>query len=115
MVDRNISQIVEDGVSGLFAAGTAEAFAEKINILLGDPGRAAAMGRAARERAGKLTVRGQVAKLSRLYEETVSRRLPMPQLRVEALDVTAPDSRTPETVVPNVAPAPEVPEVRAAA
>ncbi|HET9168909.1 MAG TPA: glycosyltransferase [Actinospica sp.] len=73
MVDRNISQIVEDGVSGLFAPNTAEGLAERISTLLDDPERAAALGRAARERAGKLTAGIQAAKLARLYEETASR------------------------------------------
>jgi glycosyltransferase involved in cell wall biosynthesis len=76
MVDRNISQIVEDGVSGLFADGTPEDFSEKISVLLDDPQRAVAMGRAGRERAAKLTARTQAAKLSRLYEETASRYAP---------------------------------------
>lgn len=80
MVDRNISQIVEDGVSGLFAADTAEDFGDKISILLEQPQRAAAMGRAARERAAQLTTRTQAAKLSRLYEETAGLcpRTPLP-------------------------------------
>jgi glycosyltransferase involved in cell wall biosynthesis len=76
MVDRNISQIVEDGVSGLFAAATPEGFAERISALLGDPDRAAAMGRAGRERAAKLTARIQAAKLARLYEETAGGYVP---------------------------------------
>jgi len=73
MVDRKISQVVEDGVSGLFAANTVEDFADKISILLKEPQRAAEMGRVARLRAGKLTSRAQGAELARLYEETVSR------------------------------------------
>lgn len=73
MVDRKISQVVEDGVSGLFAANTAEDFAEKISVLLEQPERAAEMGAAARTRAEKLTARCQTAELARLYEETVSR------------------------------------------
>jgi glycosyltransferase involved in cell wall biosynthesis len=70
MVDRNISQIVEDGVSGLYAAGSPEGLAEKISTLLDRPEYAEALGRAARERAGKLTARIQAGKLARLYEET---------------------------------------------
>jgi glycosyltransferase involved in cell wall biosynthesis len=70
MVDRNISQIVEDGVSGLYAAGSPEGLAEKISTLLDRPEYARALGRAARERAGKLTARIQAGKLARLYEET---------------------------------------------
>jgi len=70
MVDRNISQIVEDGVSGLYAANSAEGLAEKISTLLDRPEYAKALGRAARERAGKLTARIQAGKLARLYEET---------------------------------------------
>ena len=73
MVDRGISQIAEDGVSALFAAGTAEDFGAKISILLENPRRAAAMGQAARGRAERLTTRTQAAKLCALYEETVSR------------------------------------------
>jgi glycosyltransferase involved in cell wall biosynthesis len=70
MVDRNISQIVEDGVSGLYAANSPEGLAEKISTLLDRPEYAKALGRAARERAGKLTARIQAGKLARLYEET---------------------------------------------
>lgn len=70
MVDRNISQIVEDGVSGLYAAESPEGLAEKISTLLDRPEYAEALGRAARERAGKLTARIQAGKLARLYEET---------------------------------------------
>lgn len=72
MVDRNISQIVEDGVSGLYAANAAEDFAAKISALLEDPRRAEALGAVARERAAKLTARVQAGKLARLYEETVA-------------------------------------------
>jgi hypothetical protein len=73
MVDRKISQVVEEGVSGLFAANTPEDFGAKISLLLRQPELAAAMGRAARERAGKLTARAQAAELARLYEETAGR------------------------------------------
>jgi glycosyltransferase involved in cell wall biosynthesis len=72
MVDRNISQIVEDGVSGLYAANSPEGLAEKISTLLDRPEYAKALGRAARERAGKLTARIQAGKLARLYEETTA-------------------------------------------
>jgi glycosyltransferase involved in cell wall biosynthesis len=72
MVDRNISQIVEDGVSGLYAADSPEGLAEKISTLLDRPEYAEALGRAARERAGKLTARIQAGKLARLYEETTA-------------------------------------------
>ena len=71
MVDRGISQVGVDGVSGLFAAATPEDVGDKISILLEQPGRARQLGEAARERAGQLTTHAQVAKLSRLYEETV--------------------------------------------
>jgi glycosyltransferase involved in cell wall biosynthesis len=80
MVDREISQIVEDGVSGLFALNTAEDLGDKIVFLLGRPHQAAAMGAAARERAKKLTAQTQAAKLSSLYEETVSRYRASPLL-----------------------------------
>jgi glycosyltransferase involved in cell wall biosynthesis len=73
MVDKKISQVVEDGVSGLFAANTPEDFGDKISLLLRQPEIAAAMGQAARKRAGKLTVRAQAAELARLYEETAGR------------------------------------------
>lgn len=73
MVDPDISQVVEDGVSGLIAADTAESFAERVSTLLENPQRAAAMGRVARERAAKLSVRTQAGKLAGLYDETVSR------------------------------------------
>ena len=85
MVDRRISQIVEDGASGLFAAATAEDFGDKISFLLEQPRQAVAMGEAARSRAKELTAGRQAAKLARLYEETVSRRaarpLPLSALR----------------------------------
>jgi 1,2-diacylglycerol 3-alpha-glucosyltransferase len=73
MVDRKISQVVEDGVSGLFASNTAEDFGDKISLLLEQPRRAAEMGEAARRRALQLTARCQTAQLARLYEETVNR------------------------------------------
>jgi 1,2-diacylglycerol 3-alpha-glucosyltransferase len=73
MGDRGISQIVEDGVSGLFAKDTAEDFADKISILLEQPHRAAEMGEAACEKARQLTTHSQIGKLARLYEETVNR------------------------------------------
>jgi glycosyltransferase involved in cell wall biosynthesis len=78
MVDRNISQIVEDGVSGLYAADSPEGLAEKISTLLDRPEYAEALGRAARERAGKLTARIQAGKLARLYEETAGGRTAEP-------------------------------------
>ena len=73
MVDRGISGIIEDGVSGLFAANAAEDFGDKISTLLERPQYAAAMGEAARDQAKLLTSRAQAAKLARLYEETISR------------------------------------------
>lgn len=98
MVDRKISQIVEDGVSGLFARNTAEDLADKISLLLEQPERAAAMGRAGRERAKQLTARNQAAKLSLLYEDAAARhrargRLALPpaqaQIEAEAEDARA--------------------------
>jgi len=76
MVDRDISQIVEDGVSGLYAANAAEDFAAKISALLDDPQRAKALGAVARERASKLTAGVQAGKLARLYEETLANAAP---------------------------------------
>ena len=86
MGDRRISQIVEDGVSGLFALNTAEDFGDKISLLLEQPQRAATMGEAARERAAKLSARTQAAKLSQLYEETASRYRAHPSLPTPALE-----------------------------
>ena len=73
LADRNISQIFEDGVSGLHATATAADFGDKISQLLEQPPRATAMGLAARGLAMRLTVRTQAAKLARLYEETLIR------------------------------------------
>jgi len=73
LADRNISQIFQDGVSGLSASATAADFGDKISLLLEQPRLAAEMGRAARELAAQLTVRSQAAKLARLYEETLIR------------------------------------------
>ena len=73
LADRNISQIFQDGVSGLSASADAADFGDKISLLLEQPHLAAEMGRAARELAAQLTVGTQAAKLARLYEETLIR------------------------------------------
>jgi 1,2-diacylglycerol 3-alpha-glucosyltransferase len=73
LADQKISQIFEDGVSGLSSTGTAEDFGDKISVLLEERNLAARMGIAARELATRLTVRTQAAKLARLYEETLIR------------------------------------------
>lgn len=93
MGDRNISQIVEDGVSGLYAAPTPEDFGAKISVLLEQPPRATVLGRAARERAAQLTARTQALKLERLYEETLDRyraRPTLPAPRDQDVDVEEP-------------------------
>jgi glycosyltransferase involved in cell wall biosynthesis len=73
LADRNISQIFQDGVSGLSASADPADFGDKISLLLEQPLLAAEMGRAARGLAAQLTVGTQAAKLARLYEETLIR------------------------------------------
>ena len=64
-----IPELVEDGVTGLLAApGNAEALAEKIREMAGDPAGRLRMGEAGRQRMAENDFREQAVKLAALYD-----------------------------------------------
>jgi len=68
-----VREVVNDGVEGLLCEPlNAEDLAEKINRLLGDPGKRAAMGRAGRKKVvGEFGIKKVVDKLEAVYREVL--------------------------------------------
>jgi glycosyltransferase involved in cell wall biosynthesis len=73
-----VPELVEDGVTGLLTPpGDARALADALGRLLGDPGRAAQMGAAARARAvERFSVRRQVNRLLGLWSGLLRKEVP---------------------------------------
>jgi starch synthase len=71
-----IPEVVADGETGLLVPpGDAGALAEAINVLVGEPGRAAAMGQLGRKRAvAEFGWPAVAAQTAALYEELAGRR-----------------------------------------
>ncbi len=71
LVDRDLSEVFEDGVSGYYAENNAEDIAKKIMTILGDTALRERMSAASRQLAATFTECEQVAKLEQLYEVLV--------------------------------------------
>lgn len=75
IIDRDLSEVVEDGVSGYYADNQADDFADKVTSLLSSPAKRQKFGEASKKLAAKYTERRQVKKLERLYRRIINQRL----------------------------------------
>ncbi len=74
MCDPNLSEVVFDGKNGAIVENSPSAFADAIVDLLSDDKKYAAYSEQSKKNASKFTVRGQVGKLEKLYEEVLNER-----------------------------------------
>lgn len=71
LVDRELSEVVEDGVNGYYVDNTPEAMAKQLISLLKNPKKREAFGAESRKKAALFTEKRQVKKLLKLYERAV--------------------------------------------
>lgn len=71
LIDRELSEVVEDGVNGYYVDNSADAMADKLIELLKSPKKREAFGEQSRKKAALFTEKRQVKKLLKLYERTV--------------------------------------------
>ena len=71
LIDRGVSEVVEDGKSGYFAKNNATDMARKIVDLLSSPKKRQAFGERSKQLAMKYTEKKQAAKLAKLYEDLI--------------------------------------------
>lgn len=69
LIDREVSEVVEDGKNGYFAKNNATDVARKVVELLKSPTKRAKFGEHSRELAMKFTEKKQTKKLEKLYED----------------------------------------------
>lgn len=74
LIDRNLSEVMHDGVNGYFADNNPTDFADKVITLLKSPKKRAEFGAESKKLAAKFTERRQVRKLEKLYEELIARK-----------------------------------------
>lgn len=75
LIDRELSEVVEDGVNGYIVRNSRNAIAGAVVDLLSDEEKRQAFGRESRKKAALYTEEVQVKKLITLYEETVNAQL----------------------------------------
>lgn len=71
LIDREVSEVVEDGKNGYFAKNTAADVARKVLSLLENPKLRSTYGEHSKELAAKYTEKKQVRKLEKLYEHSI--------------------------------------------
>jgi glycosyltransferase involved in cell wall biosynthesis len=71
LVDKELSEVVEDGKNGYLVDNDAESIATAIETLLSDPEKLASFGAHSRTLARKFTEKRQVTKLAKLYERSI--------------------------------------------
>lgn len=71
LIDREVSEVVEDGKNGYFAKNTASDVARKVSALLENPELRSKFGEHSKELAAKYTERHQTRKLEKLYEDII--------------------------------------------
>lgn len=74
IIDQGVSEVVRDGVNGLFAENTATSIAAAVTKLLADPALRAKYGAASQGLAAKFTESAQVAKLAALYQRLIDQK-----------------------------------------
>lgn len=73
MVDRDISEVVIEGVNGLYSKNSTRDFAAKLSRILSDKALRERMSEHGVELASRVSASKQAAKLLRFYEETIER------------------------------------------
>jgi glycosyltransferase involved in cell wall biosynthesis len=71
VVDKDVTEVVEDGKNGYFARNNARDLSAKITAVLSNPKLWAKFGDRSRELAARFTTSAQTAKLLRLYKEAI--------------------------------------------
>ena len=71
LIDREVSEVVEDGKNGYFAKNNATDVARKVVELLSSPTKRAKFGDRSKELAVRFTEKKQVRKLEKLYEQVI--------------------------------------------
>jgi 1,2-diacylglycerol 3-alpha-glucosyltransferase len=72
LVDEDLSEVIEPGVSGEYADNTALSIAEHVIELLSHPKKRAEYGKESQKMARRFTEKRQVSKLVKLYEQVVT-------------------------------------------
>lgn len=72
LIDREVSEVVEDGKNGYFAKNNATDVARKVVSLLSSPSKRAKFGEHSKELAAKFTEKKQTKKLEKLYEHVIA-------------------------------------------
>ena len=75
LIDREVSEVIDPGVSGEYADNNSESVAKRVIDLLSHPKRRAEYGLASQRLARRYTEKRQVSKLVKLYENIVNKRL----------------------------------------
>ncbi len=71
LIDREVSEVVEDGKNGYFAKNNATDIARKVTALLSSPTKRVQFGERSKELAATFTERKQTKKLEKLYKHIV--------------------------------------------
>lgn len=71
LIDKGVSEVVEDGVNG-FIANTSDEMADKVVTILSDKTLQKKFGQASKQLAGRYTEENQTKKLEKLYEQAVA-------------------------------------------
>lgn len=71
LIDKELSEVMEDGVNGLYAENTPQDLATQIIELLAHPKKRHQYGLASQKLARRFTEKRQVTKLIKLYEQTI--------------------------------------------
>ena len=74
IIDRQVSEVVRDGESGIFVNNKPKSVADGVIKLLGSPKKRQEYGAMSRKLASKYTERRQVRKLETLYQEVIDQR-----------------------------------------
>lgn len=74
LIDREVSEVIESGVSGEYVDDTSDSIAAHVIDLLAHPKKRGEYGKASQRLARRYTEKRQVAKLARLYEQTIAKR-----------------------------------------
>jgi glycosyltransferase involved in cell wall biosynthesis len=72
LIDREVSEVVSDGESGIYAENSPESMATAIIELLSDPKKRASYGKQSQKLARHFTEKRQVAKLAAVYEQVIA-------------------------------------------
>lgn len=72
LIDREVSEVVEDGKNGYYAKNNATDVARKVVALLSSPTKRAKFGEHSKELAAKFTEKKQTKKLEKLYEYIIA-------------------------------------------